>query len=67
MFKLYTFNQSTVYLNDVEDKDVDNDNIDTKYNYNDRNDDWEDDVTGWETLEFTALAYGGRPEPTFNW
>ncbi len=67
LFTLYTYNQSTVYLEDGEDNDVQNDEIETTYNYNDRNGDWEDDKTGWESLEFVALAYGGRPDPTFTW
>ncbi len=56
-----------MYLLDEEERDVDNDLIDTTYNYNERNNDWEDDKTGWETLEFIARAYGGRPEPIFHW
>ncbi len=52
---------------DIDDTEVDHSDVDTTYNYNERQNDWEEGKTGWENLEFSALAYGGRPEPTFTW
>ncbi len=49
---MYTFNQSTVYLEDDEGNDVDEGGV---------------DVDLGEVLQFVALAFGGRPEPEFTW
>ena len=43
------------------------DDWDTTYNYNERQQKWEKDKSNFESVEFTCLAYGGRPEPTFRW
>lgn len=64
---MYTYNQSTLYLLDEEEQDIDARDFETTYNYNERQNKWEKDKNGWETVEFTARAYGGRPQPVFKW
>ncbi len=41
--------------------------IDTEFNWNTKEDEWEEGKGGWEDVEFSCVAYGGRPIPTFVW
>ena len=64
-FDIYTFNQSLVELVD-EDLQTEN-SIDTTYNYDTKEEEWIDGKGGWESIEFSCMAYGGRPTPEFRW
>ena len=41
--------------------------IDTSYNYDTKEEEWVDGKGGWESVEFSCMAYGGRPIPEFRW
>lgn len=62
---MYTYNQSEVVMYDEDMNQIDD--WDTQYNYNDKQKKWMKGESGWESVEFTCAAYGGRPEPTFKW
>jgi hypothetical protein len=50
--------------------DEDNNDIssfDTSYNYDDRNDKFVEEKTGYENVILKCGALGGRPQPTFKW
>ncbi|TRY70922.1 hypothetical protein TCAL_16383, partial [Tigriopus californicus] len=66
-FELFTFNQSTLVMTDEDDNDLMGGTFETDYNCNERENDWEEGKSNWETVTFRCLAYGGRPEPTFKW
>ena len=66
-FELFTYNQTEMEIYDADWSEVSNGDADTTYNYDDRNDDWEDGYSNWETMEFTCLAEGGRPKPNVKW
>ena len=64
-FTIYTYNQSYVEVQDSDRNRISN--LDTTYNWNDREDDWEDDKGGYENVELYCFAAGGRPRPIFKW
>ena len=41
--------------------------IDTSYNYDTREENFIDGTSGYEKVEFSCVAYGGRPLPVFKW
>lgn len=51
---------------DEDENIITNGDFDTTYNRNDRQNKWEKDKNGWETVEFSCRAFGGRPEPEFR-
>ena len=54
-------------LDDSEGNRDHRSSIDTSYNYDDKQEDWEDNKSGWETVELVCYAAGGRPLPKFTW
>jgi len=64
-FEVYTFNQSLVEIMD-EDFTPET-SIDTTYNYDTKEEEWVSGKGGWESVEFSCMAYGGRPRPEFRW
>jgi len=62
---VYTYNRSEIHLID-EDENPET-TIDTSYNYDTKEEDWIDGKNGFESVEFSCRAYGGRPLPTFKW
>ena len=54
-------------LDDSEGNRDHRSSLDTSYNYNDKQEDWEDGKSGWETVELVCYAAGGRPVPRFTW
>ena len=64
--RILTFNRSYVELQD-EDRNRLGTYIETSYNWNDRENDWEEDYRSFETLEFYCFAAGARPRPTITW
>ncbi len=62
---MYTYNRSTNVILDEDYNEIRD--YDTTYNYDDRQDKWEEDKSSWETVELYARAYGGRPEPIIKW
>jgi hypothetical protein len=41
--------------------------IDTSYNWDTREEEWLDGTGGYENVEFSCIAYGGRPIPSIKW
>ena len=64
-FEIYTYNQSLIELLD-EDYNREN-TIDTTYNWDTKEEEWVEGTGGFESVEFTCAAYGGRPIPQFKW
>ena len=64
-FEVYTYNMSLVELLD-EDKRPET-RIQTSYNWDTKEEEWIDGKGGPETVEFSCMAYGGRPEPEIRW
>ena len=53
-------------LDDSEGDRSPSSSIKTKYNWNDKQEDWEDNEGSYEDVEIICYAAGGRPEPTFQ-
>lgn len=50
------------------DEDLQYENqIDTTYNWDTKEEEWMEGKGGYERIEFSCMAYGGRPEPVFEW
>ena len=64
---MYTYNRSLVEILDDNDNRDSTSSIQTSYNWNDKNKDWEDDKGNFENVELICYAAGGRPQPTFIW
>ena len=62
---IYTYNRSEIVLLD-EDLNPET-TLDTSYNYDTKEEDWIDGKSGYESVEFSCRAYGGRPNPVFKW
>jgi hypothetical protein len=62
---VYTFNQSQIFV--LDEDGTPETNIDTTYNRDTKEDEWVDGKGGWERVEFSCVAYGGRPIPEFHW
>ena len=54
-------------LDDSDGNRVPVSSIDTSYNYNDKEDHWEDGKSTWENVTLLCYAAGGRPLPRFSW
>lgn len=52
---------------DEDENELMGDTYEVDYNFNDRQNDWEEGKSNWETVTLMCVAYGGRPEPTFKW
>ena len=54
-------------LDDTEGNRDHRSSVDTKYNWNDKQNDWEKDESNYESVELICYAAGGRPLPIFVW
>jgi len=63
-----TYNQSTIELLDsLNNDDVIDRNYDTSYNYDEHEEEWISGKSGWEQVEISCAARGGKPPPTIYW
>lgn len=65
--QVYTWNDTKCAILDRDDNDVDGDTIQTSYNWNTKQKDWEQGKGSYETLELKCIGSYGRPRPTFAW
>ena len=65
-FDVYTYNRSEIVMVDEDQNEMYNDDIDTSYNWDTREDKWISGKSSYESVEFSCRAYGGRPVPTFR-
>ena len=64
---VYTYNRSVVeMLDDSEGDRSSSSSIKTKYNWNDKQEDWEDNEGSYDDVEVICYAAGGRPLPRFQ-
>ena len=71
-FDVYTFNETNVdilgTLPNQNNQRTQQSSYQVAYNWNDRNEDWEDDGNRqFDQLEFYCQAPGARPNPQFKW
>jgi len=64
-FEVYTYNRSEVVM--IDEDSMPETSIDTTYNWDTREEEWLDGTGGYENVEFSCIAYGGRPIPTIKW
>jgi len=64
-FEVHTFNHTSIAIVDQNRNPVTS--IQTSYNWNDREEDWEDGKGGYENIQLYCQAFGARPSPTFKW
>ena len=64
-FEVYTYNRSQVFL--VDEEYQYETSIDTTFNYDTKEEEWVESKSGFESVEFSCDAFGGRPRPQFVW
>jgi len=64
-FKVFTFNRTQIEIKDQDQNPVST--IQTSYNWNDREEDWEEGKGGYESIQLSCQAFGARPNPVFKW
>ena len=63
--EVYTYNRSQLFMRDEDDNQQTS--IDTTYNWDTKEEEWNDGKSSYEKVEVKCQAYGGRPIPEFKW